>query len=672
MRHISTLIPFLLLATILPVPNEVNGLDLEYTVTINDPASHRLQVRMVCESAPEDDLVLETSEFRGRFITPENLQATDSEGNTLPVTMVPDSEPEGLAWNISTQGNSQVIVNYEVEPSTVVGSSDVHGYLSNNFGLAEGQTIFLVPPNQGEQSMTPLLDIGEVKVRFEVPLGWEVATPWRRVGGYYYPKLEDGLVLKSLCFAPIVFGGFDVVSRTVSSTDVTVATYHGWDAQTREKAAETAWRIFEYQTTLFGAGVGSRYLAVFSPRMEDGSPITTGEWSLGHTTSVQYCGKQAWFPWDSFSHGLFHRWNIWGPWGMHGYGQWFIEGSDVFYESRVLAKLQLHVAGLGNLLLWWSQDGDPQSLDVSDIEVSVTNDGQSIGLRIPLQVLGDPTYMEIRPFVIAAHDFELLDAFDPEWFVMPTEPSESLPLLATDPMGDSLWSSDGADLVALYGKMDNYYAETRLDVVGSASSALRYDFYFTPSTGGTYQVGYSHIAGFVDQVVSRLQGDYDQYLQEYANTPQDVPLIDATDSFLVYRKSALVMLLMAREIYERTEGEVTIDDLMRYFYENCGSYVQSCDEEYIKSALNLLTDSDFTSFFNAHIYGVTTLNMDWAFEDSDHDSLQNAIEVLLDTDLDDPDTDGDGADDGIEVELGTDPLDPSSYPRVVYLPLVIR
>ena len=69
MRNVSTLlVPLLLLATSFPTHPEANGLDLEYIVTIANPASHRVQIRMVCESVPEAGLVLETSEFRGRFI----------------------------------------------------------------------------------------------------------------------------------------------------------------------------------------------------------------------------------------------------------------------------------------------------------------------------------------------------------------------------------------------------------------------------------------------------------------------------------------------------------------------------------------------------------------------------------------------------------------------------
>lgn len=659
------------------VPTRTDGLDLEYTVTISDPASHSLHVRIVVNNVAEDEFVLETSEFRGRFIAPENLQATDPAGNSLPVIDVADSETEGLAWNISMQGNSQVIVDYDVNPATVIGAGDVHGYLTTDFGLAEGQTLFLIPENQDEGGMEPLVDIGEVKVRFQVPLGWDVYVPWERVGEYYYPRLyypelDAERIFQSLCLTSIVFGGFDSFSQAINGTQVMVATYQGWDALTKQWAAETAWRVFAYQASLFGAQEGGKYLAVFSPMTEEGYPITTGEWSLGHTTWVRYCGKQPFFHWHLFSHGLFHRWNCWNPWGMHGYGEWFMEGPNVFYEMKVVAQLRL--ADPGYLYLWESQDGNPELRDASDIEVSVTNAGQRIGLGIPLQVLGGvPTRLQVLPLVVETQDYELiLDTFASAWISVPSGYSESLPLLATDPVGDSLWPTGGADLAALYGRMDNNDVEIQLDVVGSANSGLRYDFYFDPTTGHTYQVGYTHVDGFADQVVFRLRDSYDRYLDEFANTSRDVPLVEATDTFLIYYKSAMVMLLMAREMYERTDGDATIDDLMHHLYTNCGNGARLCDEEYIKSALNLLTNSDFAIFFDEHIYGATTLDLDWAFEDADHDGLLSAIEVLLDTDLADPDTDGDGAYDGIEVDVGTDPLDPASRPYYIYLPLILR
>lgn len=45
---------------------------------------------------------------------------------------------------------------------------------------------------------------------------------------------------------------------------------------------------------------------------------------------------------------------------------------------------------------------------------------------------------------------------------------------------------------------------------------------------------------------------------------------------------------------------------------------------------------------------------------------------LYSTDPLNPDTDGDGYSDGIEIEAGTNPLDPNSYPRMIYLPLIMK
>jgi hypothetical protein len=58
--------------------------------------------------------------------------------------------------------------------------------------------------------------------------------------------------------------------------------------------------------------------------------------------------------------------------------------------------------------------------------------------------------------------------------------------------------------------------------------------------------------------------------------------------------------------------------------------------------------------------------------DPDGDGLPNHREMGEGTDPLDPDSDDDGWPDGYEVDLGTSPLNPGSYPRFVFLPVVLR
>jgi predicted metalloprotease with PDZ domain len=166
---------------------------------------------------------------------------------------------------------------------------------------------------------------------------------------------------------------------------------------------------------------------------------------------------------------------------------------------------------------------------------------------------------------------------------------------------------------------------------------------------------------------------YDTYLTEYLGTDRDRPVVDVgSDSWIRYRKSAMVNFLLAREIYSRTEGAQTFDDWLAVLMEEYSGVYVWCKTDCLQEELELLTGTDFGEFFNDYVYGVAPLPMEWASEDDDLDGLSNALEIGWDTDFQDDDTDGDGYGDGVEVKNLSDPLDRASIPRLIYLPVVMR
>ena len=170
-----------------------------------------------------------------------------------------------------------------------------------------------------------------------------------------------------------------------------------------------------------------------------------------------------------------------------------------------------------------------------------------------------------------------------------------------------------------------------------------------------------------------LRGYYDTYLNDYVGLGNDRALTSGDlDTFLVYRKGAMVAFLIAKEIYLRTDGVYNFDDFLQVLVQNYGHYAAPCSEECLKTELTTLTGTDFTQFFDDYIYGTTTLPMDWAFEDSDEDGLSNALEIGWDTHPEDEDTDDDGYSDAVEIAAHSDPLDPSSIPHLVYLSVVVN
>ena len=168
-----------------------------------------------------------------------------------------------------------------------------------------------------------------------------------------------------------------------------------------------------------------------------------------------------------------------------------------------------------------------------------------------------------------------------------------------------------------------------------------------------------------------LQRYYDTYINDYVGSGNDQALASwDLDTFLVYRKGAMVAFLIAKEIYLRTDGAHNFDDFLHHLVDNYGHYATRCTEECLKAELATLTGTDFTQFFDDYVYGTATLPMDWAFEDSDGDGLSNALEIGWDTHPEDADTDGDGYGDATEVAGHSDPLDPCSIPLLVHLPVV--
>ena len=106
--------------------------------------------------------------------------------------------------------------------------------------------------------------------------------------------------------------------------------------------------------------------------------------------------------------------------------------------------------------------------------------------------------------------------------------------------------------------------------------------------------------------------DFDRYLREFLGTKNDAALSQAfklwdvsTDAyfFVTYRKAALVSLLMDALTRKVTNGNKTLDDLMRTLYARYGGMKGVYANKDIIRLLSSITGFDFTPFFDKYIYG---------------------------------------------------------------------
>jgi hypothetical protein len=92
-----------------------------------------------------------------------------------------------------------------------------------------------------------------------------------------------------------------------------------------------------------------------------------------------------------------------------------------------------------------------------------------------------------------------------------------------------------------------------------------------------------------------------------------------------------VLYLLDKEIYQKTNGSKSIDDLLRRLFEKYG-FRGGVEETKLKSELALLTGSDFTQFFNDYVSGTEAIPIEWYLQDDDGDGSSNSMEILWDTD----------------------------------------
>jgi len=307
--------------------------DLSYTMIIDDAsvAQHRAHVRITLSDVETSTLTLTTHAYHGRYPIPIlNFTASTEMGEILASREY--YKDRDRYWTVNTRRLTQVIMDYDVIFGTIRGNYDQHlGYLGDDFGMSMAEWIFLIP-----YDLSPSI----IKLHFQLPAGWKAYGPWKRDGDAFYPQS-----LEYLATSTFALGNFDLYSRNIGSTNVSVAVYSGWSADAQRKLVETVFQIFDYQTSLFGKSVGERYLGVFSPVAGDGKTIWGGEYSQSQGLSVQSPPEQSYnfinaMQW--FSHQIFHRWNAWEPYGMSMSSDeelWFSEGATVYYESKTLIDL---------------------------------------------------------------------------------------------------------------------------------------------------------------------------------------------------------------------------------------------------------------------------------------------------------------------------------------------
>lgn len=305
---------------------------LRYTVTVESPASQRVQITAVLTGFELPTAAMRW-ELQQRFAfvrLPEPLidGPIRARAGGRPLAIERSGPYE---WELALEGQREIVLSYVV-PLThrtleAVKERDAYEYpyLAPDHGLLVTPTLFLCPKD---------LEPADIRVRFELPPRWGVISPWRLVEeGEYDPGGRDSL-LNDL----VAIGDWSTHEIRVGEFVGTIAFAPG-QATLEANAVEPIRRIVEYELELFGRPARGRYLFIF------GRPDTSGMAGSPKTRSMtlsvepRLAGYASKYLPHLIAHEFFHTWaaGIEIPDEL----RWVNEGFTDYYAYLVSARLGL-------------------------------------------------------------------------------------------------------------------------------------------------------------------------------------------------------------------------------------------------------------------------------------------------------------------------------------------
>ncbi len=239
------------------------------------------------------------------------------------------------SYVIDVGGVDKVVVSYSVTPGAI-GRHGHRGFLNETWGMLAGEQVFLQPASH---------PIGEARVSFTVPEGFEMVVNWPKGNGdgSFRPNVyeEDALFAESLAHSTIAFGEFETSEEKIGGAIVRVHNHASIDPEERATNVNHSLALCRYYQDLFGEFPGPRYDFVYTPKADDGVKVVAGMWSTG--IGLTSPANDGW-EWQLASHRLFHRWSWYKPYGTtvpEPEDVWFLEGKPNYYQVTSTAALGL-------------------------------------------------------------------------------------------------------------------------------------------------------------------------------------------------------------------------------------------------------------------------------------------------------------------------------------------
>lgn len=243
---------------------------VRYTIRLERGAKPRAAVRLDLSGIPADrkSITLEMPQSFAFARLPAPLMDGELRATLKdkPLSVAHDSPFE---WTVSTDGAEAIAVNYAVPlthralPEVRERDAYEYPYLADDHGMLMTATLVAHPRD---------LEFAAARVEFEVPEGWAIIAPWKRIDARSF-EVDDR---SSLSNDLIAVGAWKTHEIEAGRYRCTIAIAPGQTAL-ENAVVEPIRRIVEHELALFGRAPEGQYLFLFGrPDMRGmaGSPKT--------------------------------------------------------------------------------------------------------------------------------------------------------------------------------------------------------------------------------------------------------------------------------------------------------------------------------------------------------------------------------------------------------------
>jgi len=276
------------------------AVQIDYTVSLTEPADEQFHVRTVIKNINQPTLTLSLPTWTPGWYTVENyfknvlrFRITDQSGNILPHTM-----SKKQTWNVATRGVSEIRIEYDYR-ATILALNQAK--ITKEFAFFTGIELFLEVEGHRKEPST---------VHFHIPSGWKIISALKETSD---PMTFTAADYDTLVDAPTEMGNFDVTQFDVEGKPhYFVATPAGsFNAEKSHQFTEIVAKIIKADSAIFGGLPYDKYLMFYF----FASPESNAGGALEHLNSFVAFVRQPSEPTPqgligTAAHEYFHLWNV--------------------------------------------------------------------------------------------------------------------------------------------------------------------------------------------------------------------------------------------------------------------------------------------------------------------------------------------------------------------------